>query len=257
METEFTKIKELFAKQTDPANCYKIANTFRTQLLLTFTQQPNPNASTMLCEITEICALLSLQLQNVSQFDNLAIQLQTFYFDSVPVSHAPSKNSSLLLALILMRLLTSNRFAEFHMLLERVQDWNAVYSDTLISFPVNLEQSLMEGSFRKVLQAVSNAPSPYFEPFNNVVAHAVRVTVANGCQSSFRSLSLVDLGKMLFLGSLEEVMQFVSERNWTVSGDRTKVLFSSDDCVKYEASAYCTQMLLANLGLAREMESII
>ena len=255
MESQLAQLKDLFSKGNDPSGCYKLAQSLRSQLLLSANTQ-TPQTIGIMCEVLEISALLTLLLGNLEQFDNLAAQLQAIYFEK-SASFQSAGNASLLVALMLMRLLTDNKIAEFHLLLERIQNWSAIYSDQLISFPVNLEQSLMEGSFRQVLVSVSNAPSPYFAPFNSVVAHAVRETIASGAQCSFEWLTLGDLGKMLFLGSVEEVIQFARGREWNISADNTKVLFSVETSVEHEASAYCTQMLLANLGLAREMESII
>lgn len=254
MESQLIQLKDLFKNGNDPTKCYQMAQNLRAQLLL---QPATQNNNSLLSQILEISALLALSHGDFSHFDIFAAQLRSIYFADASFLQTAS-NAPLLIGLMLMRLLTDNKIAEFHMLLERIQNWSFVHSNQFISFPVALEQSLMEGSFRNVLQSVSNAPSPYISSFTGIIAQAVRETIATSCESSFQTLSLQDLGKLLFFSTIEEVKQFALSRNWKISGDNFHVIFGTvAPSVEHEASAYCTQMLLANLGLAREMESII
>lgn len=89
----------------------------------------------------------------------------------------------IVLGLNLVRLLVSNRIADFHIELETLPPEDQAHA--CIAFPKQLEQALMEGTYRQVLAAGASAPSPHMTPLLTQLAATVRDELA-GCASAVR-----------------------------------------------------------------------
>lgn len=87
----------------------------------------------------------------------------------------------IILGLNLVRLLVSNRIADFHIELETLTPEDQAHA--CIAFPKQLEQALMEGTYRQVLAAGNSAPSPHMTPLLAQLAATVRDELA-GCASA-------------------------------------------------------------------------
>lgn len=78
-----------------------------------------------------------------------------------------------LTGLNLMRLIAQNRISDFHMALEKV-DPQEFEKNIFIKYPVEIEQSLMEGSYTKVLDYRGQPPSPEFSFFMDILVITIR-----------------------------------------------------------------------------------
>ena len=120
--------------------------------------------------ILEIGALVSIRTQDSDSFVRYYSQLQPFYdFPSAP----PSSQRSKVTGLYLMLLLSQGDYAGFHTVLEGLVEQsrgNRLEEDAFINYPVELERSLMEGSYDKVWRSTKAevVPSEEFGLFTEV-----------------------------------------------------------------------------------------
>ncbi|VDK66433.1 unnamed protein product, partial [Anisakis simplex] len=98
-------------------------------------------------DVFEIDALYATLRADFNEFHE-AITVVLNFYDSYS-SGGESPNKYLMIGLNLMYLLATNHLAEFHMLLEQV-DQSVQQNNPYISTPVKLEQSLIEGVYNKV-----------------------------------------------------------------------------------------------------------
>jgi hypothetical protein len=125
------------------------------------------------------CLLL---VQDDALFQRNFQQLQVYYTD-LRSSLPPSELRETLLGLNLVRLLVANRIADFHIELETLGPDDQAHP--AIAFPKQLEQALMEGTYRQVVASCKSAPSPYMTPLLTQLAETVRDELA-GCASAVR-----------------------------------------------------------------------
>ena len=121
----------------------------------------------------EFGALISIRLQDPDAFTRYYTQLTPFY--SLPSSTLSSSNSqqSKITGLYLLLLLTKGDYAGFHTCLESlmIEDATKAEGDVYISYPVKLEQWLMEGAYDRVWEATTKKggePSEEFGVFSGV-----------------------------------------------------------------------------------------
>lgn len=131
-------------------------------------------------EILELGAITSLRQMDSASFIRYYQQLQPFYDferDTSSTSQAESKTSqrSKITGLYLLLLLSSGDTSQFHTVLEGLiveasLEGRSVEDDPFIRYPVELERSLMEGSYDKVWRATksSEVPTEDFGLFSNV-----------------------------------------------------------------------------------------
>jgi 26S proteasome regulatory subunit N12 len=74
----------------------------------------------------------------------------------------------------LIRLLTLNRIADFHTLLESLPSKDLIHENKFIRHPVDLEQRLMEGSYSKVWNARDEAPAEEYKFFVDSLMGTIR-----------------------------------------------------------------------------------
>ena len=136
----------------------------------------------------------------------------------------PSVNQSPLLALSLLRLLSQNRIAEFHTLLETLP--SAVTASTEVVWVLQLERSLMEGAYSRVWRlcqgTAAHLPRSEFGLFVTALVDTVRNEIAACDERAYASLPLADARTLLFFDTEAEVRQFaalVSSKLWLGGGD--------------------------------------
>ena len=69
--------------------------------------------------------------------------------------------------------------------------------DPVISFPIDLERGLMEGSYHKVLNA--KVPRPQFNFFVQILGQTVRERIAECCEKAYSDVQVGDAGALLML----------------------------------------------------------
>lgn len=131
-------------------------------------------------EILELGAITSLRQMDSASFIRYYQQLQPFYdierdaASSDKTSSSTSQRSKIT-GLYLLLLLSSGDTSQFHTVLEGLiveasLEGHSVEDDPYIKYPVELERSLMEGSYDKVWRATksSEVPTEDFGLFSNV-----------------------------------------------------------------------------------------
>ena len=131
---------------------------------LTPTPTTSPHALHLARETLELGALLSIRLQDPDSFTRYFQQLAPFYdLPSSTLSRDKSQQSKVT-GLYLLLLLTKGDYAGFHTTLEHLMVGGShregVEKDRFISYPVKLEQWLMEGAYDKVWEATEREKVP-------------------------------------------------------------------------------------------------
>lgn len=125
--------------------------------------------------VLEVGALLAIRTRNSDAFIRYYSQLQPFY-EWPSLQSSPSANRSQVTGLYLLLLLTQNDYAGFHTLLESlivsegISGGKPVEDDPYIKYPIDLERSLMEGSYDQVWRKTSgkDVPGEEFSLFSEV-----------------------------------------------------------------------------------------
>jgi 26S proteasome regulatory subunit N12 len=148
---------------------------------------PSTTVSPQLCsqarEILELGAITSLRQMDSVSFVRYYQQLQPFYdferdiasSDKTHKDVLKTSQRSKITGLYLLLLLSSGDTSQFHTVLEGLiveasLEGRSVEDDPYIKYPVELERSLMEGSYDKVWRATksSEVPTEDFGLFSNV-----------------------------------------------------------------------------------------
>jgi 26S proteasome regulatory subunit N12 len=134
-----------------------------------------PQTLTTARSILETGALLSIRSRDPQSFVRYYSQLQPFY-DYPELQRHPSKDRSQITGLYLLLLLSQGDYAGFHTLLETLivaesgNGGKSVEEDPFIKYPIELERSLMEGSYDQVWRKTNgrDVPSEEFALFSEV-----------------------------------------------------------------------------------------
>ncbi len=209
--------------------------------------------------VLEIGANYSIACEDIAAFESYMSQLQTYYTDYAGVL-AESAFKYELIGLDLLRMLSQNRIADFHVALEKLPA-DVLQKDPYIRNPVLLEQFIMEGNYNKVILMKDNVPAKSYSFFVNLLLVTIRDEIASCMESAFEQISLKECAKMLKLDA-KETNKLIKERKWTVTGSGAKQVVTF---TKSEASADQKQFEevpteeLARMSItyAREMEQIV
>ena len=129
--------------------------------------------------ILEAGALLSIRSKDAHSYIRYYSQLQPFY-DFPGLQQHPSRERSKITGLYLLLLLSQGDYAGFHTLLESLlveegaNGSAAVEEDPFIKYPIELERSLMEGSYDQVWRKTNgrDVPGEEFGLFSDVCLFA-------------------------------------------------------------------------------------
>lgn len=125
--------------------------------------------------ILEAGALLSIRSRDPESFVRYYSQLQPFY-DFPGLQQTPSRERSKITGLYLLLQLSQGDYAGFHTLLESLivaegsSGTSSVEDDQFIKYPIDLERSLMEGSYDQVWRKTNgrDVPGEEFGLFSDV-----------------------------------------------------------------------------------------
>ncbi|VDD91133.1 unnamed protein product [Enterobius vermicularis] len=216
-------------------------------------------------DVFEIDAMYALLCEDFERF-NEAITVVLNFYNSYH-NAVPSPNKYLMIGLDLMYLLATNRLSEFHMLLEQLEQ-SVQKSNPYITTPVNLEQSLMEGVYSKVVLTEGTIPSPFYSIFIRILKDTVRGDIATCIEAAFKRLSVKDAAQMLFFTKVDDVIPFAKQRKWrTVNGvyvfdDERPVEFVRgqhliDHSEKPKARLDTERIAKQNIFYAKQLEMIV
>lgn len=175
--------------------------------------------------------------------------LKPFYFD-MSSRIGDSKGMFVLLGLDLMRMLTVNSFAEFHANLELL---SGCLDNAFIQFPIQIEQSLMEGSYHKVSGLRKLAPSNEYVFFLDILLTTIRSEIASCMEKAYCSIPLSQIPTILLAKNEQEVLNCVNTRNWSIV--QNQVYFSA--CRQAKSNLSVDEVTHNVLHYASEMEKIV
>jgi 26S proteasome regulatory subunit N12 len=171
------------ALQTNPSTATSSLSKAKISLLHSNALIPNPQTpvQTLLTarSILETGALISIHVKDPAAFIRYWSQLQPFY-DYSAEGYTPSRDRSKITGLYLLLLLSQGDYAAFHTVLEALVaaegegegdgSGSIVENDPYIRYPVELERSLMEGSYDQVWKGTmgEGVPGEEFALFSQV-----------------------------------------------------------------------------------------
>jgi len=210
-------------------------------------------------EILEIGVEYSVAREDVGAFERYMAMLKTYYMDyAEKLEESPKKYE--LLGLNLLRLLSQNETAKFHTELELL-DSSTIQENPYISCPVKLEQDIMEGSYRKVIDFTYNVPAKTYNFFMSILLITIREEIAKSMEAAYEEMSAKECEKMLNLKKPDEAKQFFAKKGWKV--DNRKMIRFQDleiDEKKLQIQDMdvpSKELAQMAIGYAREMEQIV
>ncbi|KAJ3336894.1 hypothetical protein HDU93_002007 [Gonapodya sp. JEL0774] len=250
--------KEFHAPKPDLKKCGQILGKLKVLLthlsfLVPGDKQPDQKELLLAREILEVGAQYSIRVQDIPQFERYISQLKTYYSDysdRLPTSQRLYP----LLGLNLLRLLAQNRLAEFHTELETL-DIDALSQNVYIRHPVQVEQSLMEGSYNKVWNSRESVPAEEYKVFMDILMGTIRNEIASCSEKAYTSLPLADAATLLHFKRPEEVLSFAKEREWEVDPVSRTLHFGKRDISTNDIPR--DRVLTMMIGYAKELERIV
>jgi len=202
-------------------------------------------------ETYELGAFLSIERKDEKSFERYVANLKTYYFDYSTLLE-DSERKWQVLGLHLMALLAKNEISEFHTELELVPLKHQ--RDThYISFPIELERWVMEGSYNKVLSATSSVPLPIFSFFMDKLMVTVRKKMADCIEKAYETFPIDQAAEFLnFEEKKDEFVEYCKKRKWEV---KEEISFKQGNNDVLDISALDT--MRQSLLYASELERIV
>lgn len=194
--------------------------------------------------------MVSLRLQDEGLFERNFSLLQPFYTELKNVI-GTSEREHLILGLNLLRLLVQNRISDFHVELEKLSP--EAHASGVVQKVVDIEQALLEGAYKQILEAREHVPDETFGYFMDLLIETIRDEIASSCEAAYDTLSFAGAQKLLMLQSEADMRSFVQKKNWNVTGD-TFVFQHKDEG---DAAIPSMETIQRMLGYARELERIV
>merc|ERR1711997_621446 len=223
------------------------------------TEKADPKDLFVAREILEIGVEYSVAREDVSAFERYMAMLKTYYMDYADkLEESPKKYE--LLGLNLLRLLSQNETAKFHTELELL-DPSTFQENPYIACPVKLEQDIMEGSYKKVIEFQYYFPAKSYKFFMDILLVTIRDEIAKSMEVAYEEMSAKECEKMLNLKKSDEVKKFFARKGWTVD-NRKMIRFqdmATDEKKMHVQDMDVPAKELAQMAIkyAKEMEQIV
>jgi len=247
------------------------------------TSSTPPQLLSLAREVLELGAITSIRQNDASSFTRYYQQLQPFYDterhlqatlgQSSQINMSTSQRSKIT-GLYLLLLLSMGNNTDFHTVLEGLVveaslKGRSVEDDPYIKYPVDLERSLMEGSYDKVWRATKSerVPTEDFGLFSSVLIGTIRSEIADCSEKAYPSLPISNAKNLLFLDSEGAVVEFSQNRGWILKDGR--IYFPVQQEPQGDQSQAASQKsekrivldsgnIIENaIGYARELETIV
>ncbi|KAH9809976.1 COP9 signalosome [Melampsora americana] len=211
-------------------------------------------------DILEFGAFYSVRSQDIPAFERYIAQLGPYYNDYNSIL-PNSERRYPIIGLDLLRLLSQNKIAQFHTVLEGLvkehgqKNIDILHTNPYISHPVNLERWLMEGSYSKVWSARSKIPMEEYRYFVDLLVDTIRNEIASCEEKAYASLPLSDAGTLLFFKTVGEVIEFAQKRDWQIDPISKSIIFPELSGIRHEIAK--EKVIEATLGYAKELETIV
>ncbi|KAI5298713.1 alpha-tubulin [Ascosphaera pollenicola] len=271
-------------KQHDTAN--SLLSQIKRLLLqsgsLVPTSSTSPELIPLAREALELGALSAINQQDADGFRRYYQQLQPFYdmerHRAISKEAEPSRinlgqsHRSRITGLYLLLLLSVGDNTTFHTVLEGLIVEAAlcqkdVEDDPYIKYPVELERSLMEGSYDKVWRDTKSerVPAEEFGLFSSVLVGTIRNEIADCSEKAYPSLPISNAKNLLFLDSEGAVIEFSKSRGWILKDGRIYFPQPQDEATQAaqalsteESGTWTSGNIIGNtLGYARHLETIV
>lgn len=268
-----TQFKELFL-QKHYQKCLQLLPTLKLELakhnlLIPNLKNPNTREGDLLItrSILEAGALLALYASDLNKFEKLIIELKPFYeIHTAFFQENKSANLNKLYSLYLLLLLTKGELSEFYTeVLKLKQIIVDIEQDEFCKYPINLEKSLMDGSYDKVWNLINqNNSIPEFKHFTNELIHTLRLEISECLLVTYKTLSVQQAKLLLFFEFEEQLLEFINEEysnTWLVKSghiyptaqDRIVEKEQEDE----EESSTNQFIIKSALQYAKDMETIV
>jgi 26S proteasome regulatory subunit N12 len=222
---------------------------------------PNNNSQTrtqevmLVRETLEHAVLLATRRKDLKAFQDNFHQLRVYYECFNDTTLPKSERFHMILGLNLMRLLVESKAREFHSELETIphQEHGNMYIKTAMS----LERFLMEGSYKKLLNARAKVPSNDFLPLMEMLEETVRSEVALCLPQSYRAITFEAAKDMLMLPSVAAVAEYGAAQGWAVGGDKQSFAFEQHDENATKKEINFMSVLEEQFTYAHELQRIV
>ncbi|KIV96787.1 hypothetical protein PV10_00605 [Exophiala mesophila] len=212
--------------------------------------------------VLEAGALLSIRSKDPESFVRYYSQLQPFY-DFPGLQQSPPRDRSKITGLYLLLLLSQSDYAGFHTLLESLivaegaNGSSSVEEDQFIKYPIELERSLMEGSYDQVWRKTNgrDVPGEEFALFSTILINTIRLEIASCAARSYASLPIASAKNLLFLDSEGAVLEFASEQGWSIEEGR--IYFPGLEDAKKAEQGDQKEVINHMVEYARDLEMIV
>jgi 26S proteasome regulatory subunit N12 len=206
--------------------------------------------------VLEIGCLWAAHTRNGVCFERYFSQLSSIIYLSAgqELEDVESERKWLLIGLQLLNLLVTGRVSEFHMLLEQLPE-STLTSNPFILFPLKLEQSLIEGTYLRILESKKSVPSPEYSWFIDGLIDTIRNEIIRCIEASLDSLDMEKLSCFLFFAKTERpaLKSVADQRGWKIGPDKVHFGKVNDSPNDFDASRNITRVL----EYARHIEQII
>lgn len=173
------------------------------------------------------------------------------YYTELRSSVDPSPREHMLLGLNLLRLLVQNRVSDFHVELEKLSP--QAHSSEAVQKVIDIEQALLEGAYKQILDARVSVPDQTFGYFMDLLLKTIREEIASCCEAAYDSISMDGARKLLMFETEAELKPFAVQRQWKMDG-ATFIFVHKDDAERCIPSMETMRRML---GYARELERIV
>lgn len=136
-------------------------------------------------DFAEYNVFYALATKDIVEF-NRAIDKLKFFYDNFK-SSSNSSNYFQLIAITLLHLLSFNKIEDFYTKLEGLSDQEI--QNPLIKYVITLNESIEDGSYRKVFVLKDTCPIPFCEMFLDRIEETLRVELAKSSEKAYSSLT--------------------------------------------------------------------
>ncbi|KAJ5070044.1 26s proteasome non-atpase regulatory subunit 8 [Anaeramoeba ignava] len=200
----------------------------------------------------EFAVILSVKMKENKSFERHISQLKPYYYDYENFLE-PSELKLKILGIYLLFLLSQNRIAEFHTELELIKIEER--KSKFISFPMRLEEFILDGNYFKIREAFSEKPSELFDFFLEELILSLRSQIAECVQVSYPHLKVKDAFEILMLKDKNDLIEIAQQNDWLISEDDTIHFKLENDNENVQIPS--DRLIREIITYAKEMERII
>eukprot|EP01068_Selenidium_serpulae_P003984 Selendium_serpulae@DN3369_c0_g1_i2.p1 len=147
--------------------------------------------------VWEMGAVISAMEKDPVEFEKHVLHLKATYYRDYGAVLPPSDRESEVMGLYLLFLLSSDNLGKFHTVIEHVRP--ELRTSDCVKYSLDLEISLMDGNYNKVVSAANHVPRPVFAAFMPELVATTRLKVAKSLEASYESVDVKHACKLLML----------------------------------------------------------